>query len=227
MSLGAVIDNDVLIKTSCYKLITEVGNSLATSGDVGVLGAARYVVGRRLERSDRIVDRPSALLAFSAFLSTAQQLEPSDDELDLATAIEEAAALGALSLDAGESQLCAIAIKRGVPLVLSGDKRAISAAEILAPTIAGLWALAGRLVCLEQALLALVECLGHAAVRAAVCAEPAVDKAITICCGCASEAARADDLAAGFASYISSLRATAATLLHPEDAPAQLRTNTA
>jgi hypothetical protein len=227
MTLGAVIDNDVLIKTSCYKLIADLRDGLASSGDVGVLGAARYVVGRRLQRGDRIVDPPSAEAEFNAFLVTAQQLEPSADEVSLATAIEEAAALAALPFDAGESQLCAIAIKRGVPFVVSGDKRAISAAERIGLAVAEMTALANRLLCLEQAILALIDRVGHARVRSAVCAEPAVDKAITICCGCASNAVSRDDMAAGLISYISDLRAAVTTLLHPEDAPTQLRTNTA
>ena len=47
------VDNDVLIKAACYGLTTE----LDASRSLGVLGAARYVVAKRIER-DRAFWRP-------------------------------------------------------------------------------------------------------------------------------------------------------------------------
>lgn len=67
------------------------------------------------------------------------------------------------------------------PALLTGDKRAIAAAEALLETVAELAALTERIACLEQAMTLAVERLGALPVRDLVLAELDMDTAINIC----------------------------------------------
>lgn len=177
------------------------------------------MVRSHLERRGTINNRQAARSHFDDFLLTVQELEPSDDELTLASAIEEAAITLGLDLDGGESQLCAIAVFRSSPLLLTGDKRAIAGAEIAQGPVGALSALQGRIVCLEQAIMGIANRIGHHAVRSAICAEPHIDRTLSICFRCG----RADsDLERstyeGLVSYVNNLREHALTLLYADDA---------
>jgi hypothetical protein len=204
------LDNDILIKCSCYGLLDELSSCLA-DGPLGVLGAARYVVSTALRRSPR-TSSLAVLASFEAFLAHVVELEPTEDEIALATTIEEAALAAAMPLDAGESQLCAIVIRRAFALLVTGDKRAIAAAERLVHAVPALTALAGRVTCLEQLIAALVEQHGYDEIATKVRSVPDCDKALASCFGRTAVAAKADALA-GLDSYIRAIRADAPTLL--------------
>lgn len=206
-----LVDNDVLLKCACYALLNSIRRSDAPSTDVGVLGAARFVVRGHLERGAGINNREAAIRRFLEYLETVQALEPTYEELALSSLIEELAARDDLDLDGGESQLCAIAIKRGGCLVLTGDKRAISAAEQLTSDMPALQALCDRLVCLEQAIRGIVERIGADTTKSFICAEPAIDKTLSICFSCNS--GRLFD-PAGLISYINAVRQNAPNLLY-------------
>lgn len=210
----AALDNDVLIKLTAYDLL---GAAQARLGAVGVLGAAKFVVRSALERHRGLQDREAAKARWEASLDTIELLEPTDDEIRLATRLEESAAASGLPLDVGESQLCAMTITRGIAHLVTGDKRAIAAAEVMTAAVGELLALAGRVLCLEQLASHLVSDLGAEEVRRRVCAEPGVDRSLSICLSCAGlESGSAFD-PAGLVSYAESLRAAAPTLLWKDD----------
>jgi hypothetical protein len=212
VSPEAVVDNDVLIKLAAYLLLGEVLALFGGSHVVGVLGAARYVVRHRLERHPAVEDKTLAQAHWVEALGGLEELEPTSDELTLATSMEEEASANGLPLDTGESQLCAITIVRAVPLMVTGDKRAIEAIEAVLESLAPLAALSKRVACLEQLMSALVRRLGAAATRDFVCAAPGVDKALSICFGCsAGQDAPFDP--SGLVSYIAHLRTLAPTIL--------------
>ena len=212
-----LIDNDVLIKCACYSILDQIRGPSGRCQDAAVLGAARFVVGKYLERRGTIQDRTAAKRRFQDYLSTVVVLEPTIDEVNLASAIEEAAMLQGLDLDSGESQLCAIAIFRGSSLLLTGDKRAIASAERLKDSVDQLTSLAGRLVCLEQAIMGVVERIGIDTARIRICAEAAVDRGLSICFEChALTAGRPLELT-GLRSYIRDVRAKAPMLLYEPD----------
>jgi hypothetical protein len=208
-----LVDNDVMIKCACYQLLCELRGLDDPPTPPCILGAARYMVERYLARRGTISNRPGAQACFTAFLSTACVLEPTDEEIRLATAIEEVAIRLGAQLDSGESQLCAIAFTRGSSLVLTGDKRAICGAESLRGEISWLSDLEGRIVCLEQIIKGIAERIGHRAARSRVCSEPYVDKSLTICFECTSPE-RPEFLAHGLESYIADLRRQAPKLLY-------------
>ncbi|WP_405919712.1 hypothetical protein [Streptomyces longwoodensis] len=217
MQLDLTMDNDVLIKCSCYSLLGEVSPSGQQGNTVGVLGAARFVVGKYLERRGRITDRESARQRFEEFLSSVVELEPTADELELSSAIEEAAVRAGVELDSGESQLCAIAVRRGPMLLLTGDKRAIAGAEVVQHEVTELSGLAGSIVCLEQVIAGISERLGVTVVRERICAEPQVDKTLSICFQCHSAQPRPDSFIDGLLSYVHHMRTQAASLLYVHD----------
>jgi hypothetical protein len=217
MRLSLLIDNDVLIKCACYAMLDDIHPPNGKEGMVAVLGAAPYVVRSYLRRLGRINDRPSALDRFDAYISTVEILEPSEQELALATAIEEAAVLLGLDLDIGESQLCAIAVFRTSPLLLTGDKRAIRGAESLKQEIDVLSSLRGRVVCLEQVVSGIARKIGLLVARSRICAEPFVDRSLAICFACNSGSSLIGFSDAGLVSYIRDLRTQAQTLLYQID----------
>ena len=217
MKVELLVDNDVLIKGSCYSLIGHVKPPSRDLGAVGILGAARFVVGNYLERRGRIRDREKARASFDRYLAAVSQLEPAPSELNLASVIEEKALELGLDLDGGESQLCAMAVHRGWPLVLTGDKRAIKAIEVVAEAVDEVSGLRGRVACLEQAIAGITDQIGADAARMAICGEPDVDRAISICFECSRPDSRSDFKPVGLASYIAHLRAEAPTVLYPSD----------
>ena len=136
MQVQVAADNDVLIKGACYRLLVHLLTELQNHGTAGTLGAAKFVVPYRLRTLDSVMNRDDALAQFQAFMEFATGLEPTDSEVELATRIEEEAQRAGVEIDTGESQLCAIAIRRGIPVVLTGDKRAVEGLEVVEASVA-------------------------------------------------------------------------------------------
>jgi hypothetical protein len=131
----------------------------------------------------------------------------------MAGEFELAALRAGVGLDAGESQLCAVLIKRLVPFLLTGDKRAIRAAEQLLDSADRLAGLCGKVRCLEQLVLDTLPRGGETnSLRERICAETEIDKALTICFGCSSGTVDVDYFAA-LQSYIADLRRQATRIL--------------
>lgn len=209
-----LLDVDIVIKLATYDLLEVIahpGCAADCSGRRGVTATTRFVAQKRLER--KAADPSAAHARLVAFLGVAAELEPTEEELRLAATFEAQAATAGLELDSGESQLCAIAIARTIPAVLTGDKRAIAAAEALLHTIAEMAALTRRIACLEQAITLAVERLGALSVRDLVLAERGMDTAINICFQFTNQAVAMDFEPSGLSRYINSVRATAPTLL--------------
>ena len=214
-----LLDVDVVIKLAAYDLFEATahpGCPASCNGHRGVIGTTRFVARKRLKR--KAADpRPAQARLDDFLVHDAVELEPTEDELRLAAALEAEAATAGLELDSGESQLCAIAILRGMPALLTGDKRAIAAAESLVNSVAQMAGLSQRVACLEQAVTLAVERLGALPVRARVLAERGMDKAIDICFQHTNPAVDPDFYPTGLSSYIKDVRASAPTLLMPGD----------
>lgn len=212
--MKALIDNDVLLKAACYRLLTELTSTICSrTAAVGVLGSARFVITKRIPRLNLNRDREVILGLLSEFLKKATVLEPDEEELSLAAHMELAAQEQGVFLDGGESLLCAILVQRAVPLLATGDKRAIAAVEALIDTHPSFKVLCGRVKCLEQLFLAGLDRYSFATLRTAVCAEPSVDRSLTICFACRSPSVRGSAVAEGLQSYITDLRSNASRVL--------------
>lgn len=213
-----LLDVDVVIKLAAYDLLEAIahpGCDAGCRGRRGVTATTRFVAAKRLERKS--ADPAGASNRLAAFLDSIDELEPTTEEVRLAAEIEARAAAVGLELDYGESQLFAMAIVREQPAVLTGDKRAVAAAEELIATIDSLASLAARVACMEQAMVLAVERLGALQVRSLVLAELGMDTAINICFQFTNPTVDPDFEPTGLASYIKSVRESAPRLLIPGD----------
>jgi len=211
--MRAVVDNDILLKGACYGLLSKFRECIPGSNTVGVLGAARFVVSDRIARAHLNGNREAAQACFKSFLASSESMEPSSEECQMAGLLETSAQRIALNLDAGESQLVAMLVLRTVPLLFTGDKRAIAALEILLNEHSWLEFICGKARCLEQLVVDILAANDEEEVRTAICNEPAIDKALTICFGCASPKSEVANILGGLSSYIADLRAKANRIL--------------
>jgi hypothetical protein len=211
-----IVDNDVLIKAVLFDLLPELEQldcPPECDAEVGVLGAARFVVTRHVEQESPIQDVDRRIDVFTDFLSRVILLEPDDAEIALATDLEDSAAREGLELDTGESQLVAILLLRSCPVLLTGDKRAIAGLEHLVNTFRALDPIEGRVACFEQAMQTLVDILGPNTVREIVCTRDTVDQTLTICFECHRSVVPDPFELEGLQSYIRELRAIAPRVL--------------
>lgn len=210
--MNTLVDNDVLIKGSCYGLLCELILGVSPLNTVGVLGSARFVVPERIRRCRLRANHASAVHIFLDFLTHTSVIEPTTEEQQMAADLELAAQQVGLSLDSGESQLCAVASMRLLPLLLTGDKRAIAAIDKLFNGDSRLHSVAGKVMCLEQLFVALLSSNGGG-LRNTVCAEPEVDKALSNCFSCFGGVVSIESHLEGLNSYIQNLRGLAARVL--------------
>jgi hypothetical protein len=197
-----LLDNDVVLKAASYALADEtLAVTTIDETPPAMLGVGRFVVRNRLARASNIANPARATAAFERMLAAMVLVEPDDAEMAAAADLEAEAIRRDLELDGGESQLLAVLANRACSLLVTGDKRAIAAMAVVAATET-----AGRIACLEQLMAHVVGVVGSVAVRAAICAEPGVDRAITACFGC-SMANEPDEqgVLTGLASYVRDL----------------------
>lgn len=210
----AAVDNDVLVKGLSYGLLFDLLGSITSDvRDIGMLGAARFVVRASLRKANLNQGTETAFRVFEELLGRVAVLEPTNEETTFAAELEFAAQRANFDLDTGESQLCAIVIGRALPWLATGDKRAVRAFEQLLIARSDATKLAGKVLCLEQLFLRLIGMTNAAAVRGAVCAEPSVDVALALCFGCHSAEVDPNSWSDGLKSYIADLRREANTVL--------------
>lgn len=210
MADSVLVDNDVVLKTCCYGVVDEVIGCLSgQTRTVHVLGAIQYVLSNAITKKKNILDKKTAAERLAKFLGMVEHLEPDADELLLAAEFEAAAQAQDLELDAGESQLLAVLIRRSAALLLTGDKRAIRAIEPVVDASGHIQFTEQRVACLEQVVLALVNRHGAELVHQRVCNEAAVDKSLAICFACTSGKCNPESILQGLSSYINSLRSDA------------------
>jgi hypothetical protein len=211
--MDAIVDNDIIFKLVCYGLIEEM---LLGHGEprrsVGVLGAARYVIKKRITKKLQ-TSTATAVEILEAFIDRVIILEPTEAEQLMAADFELAAQHAAVALDTGESQLCAILIARALPLLLTGDKRAICAIEQLLTIADRLNSVAGKVKCLEQLMLDSLSEDNCRRYRSMICREASIDRTLSICFSCSSDDAAIDGIISGLKSYINDLRSQAQHVL--------------
>lgn len=207
-----MVDNDVALKVVCYTLPHEMVAATTIDGDApSLLGIARFVISNRLKTASNIANKEAAVEAFRQLLSEVGTVEPDQAELAMAADLESEAVRQNVELDGGESQLVAILVSRACELLLTGDKRAISAMEVVAPI-----EVHGRVACFEQVVSEIVRQAGTETARKHICSEPRVDKTMAVCFSCASANAPSEaDVCAGLKSYIDHLAKMAPNILVP------------
>jgi hypothetical protein len=182
--MDTVVDNDLILKSVCYGL-AEAFWPESDPKSIGVLGAARYVVRHEIDRAGLNRGAEAAHSDLSGLLARCEELEPTEEEIALAAEIELCGQQHGLALDNGESQLAAIVVARDLPLLETGDKRAIAGLEEARRHLEALDALRGRVRCLEQIARRATDAEeGFGWFSTGVCAESDVDRSLSICFGC-------------------------------------------
>jgi hypothetical protein len=208
-----LLDNDVVLKMCAYAAAPRL-LEISTLGGVppAILRVASFSLRTQIGRSRLIVNRDEAAEQLAMVLPSVQLLEPTEDEISYAADLEDRALRGGLALDPGESQLVAILLYRCAPLLLTGDKRALTALAAIAPEQAN-----GRMACLEQAVCSAIASDQLSFFRQGVCACKTIDKALTNCFACSSQEVAMEQVLDGLRSYIGAVRQHAGRLLIGSD----------
>ena len=172
--VGVAVDNDVLLKAACYGLGSRLWPAHAGNGDPGVLGAARFVLaigdsarlggagpGRRGSGADGVLPASGGAGADGCRARRGRGTRAA------CTAARRGARVG-------ESQLAAMVAARDIPWLDTGDKRAVRGLETLVARSQTCARLCGRVRCLEQLLVLLLDEAAdeYDAIAAAICGEP-------------------------------------------------------
>jgi hypothetical protein len=213
MSSELLIDNDVIKKLAVYGLFEELqAISLPADRQLMVLGAAPFVLSKAIEKSKSIRVREAALGRLQEALALCEMIEPGDDEVSLAASLEDTAQRLGLPFDQGESLLIAALVFRASSALITGDKRALGCTATVIADHVILSELSGRIACLEQVLFSLLGAGDGTSHAQRICQEPDLDRAISICFGCASSF-NLNAAKEGLQSYIESVRQSAEPLL--------------
>ena len=208
MTQPALVDVDVALKLCTYRAESDLVACASLDQPPAMLAIGRFTLRSRIRNALNIVDKESVQNSVENLISNITLLNPTQEEINFAADIEEAAARNAVELDTGESQLVAILVQRSSPLLLTGDKRAIRAIHDLA-----ILDINGRIACLEQVVACVLEKGDHKILRNNVCREPRADTAITICFACSAPHVSKRDIMEGLTSYIENLRQSTGPLL--------------
>jgi hypothetical protein len=168
---------------------------------------------KKIRRVNLRGDAAVAEAELVGFLAEQMAIETTPEEQALAATLEATAQSLLVNLDTGESQLLAVLAARTLPSLLTGDKRAIVAIERLINAVAEIAGVSDKVTCLEQ-LVRHIVVLGDAAkIREAVCREPDIDRALSICFSCYNSEQPIASVIEGLESYISDLRRKAPRVL--------------
>ena len=203
-------DVDLVIKLVCFKLSSSLMKSLLENNQtIEVLESTKYVVRKRVYKVFEEKYDQEIKLELENFSTNCNYIEPSDDDLFLAAEIEKISQLKNLSMDTGESILCAIAINSSTEFltyIATGDKRAIKSISRIKNTLEKINYLNGKFICLEQIVIDLIRRGSLIQIRKNICRFPNLDKALSICFSCTGSNGLPEvEIINGLNSYINDL----------------------
>lgn len=169
-----LLDNDFLIKLARWDLLDDYLQAFDISiADVRAIVSLRhrlYLDQARRKPNLKLVGSAAAAERLQLFLATVKPPIPTDPHFNsVATGIDD--------FDAGEVVLVSALVAGGGQYVYTGDKRAIKAMATFKDTPFDA-KLRNRVVCLEQAILAIIDKFGFAHVRQSIAADFAADQGI-------------------------------------------------
>ena len=203
-------DVDLVIKLICFKLSSSLMKSLLENNQIiEVLESTKYVVSKRVHKVFEKKDDRKIKLELENFSASCSYIEPSGEDLFLAAEIEKVSQLKNLSMDTGESILCAIAINRSTKFltyIATGDKRAIKSISQIKPSLEKINYLNGKFICLEQIIIGLIRGGNLIQIRKNICRAPNLDKTLSICFSCTGSNGQPKvEIINGLNSYINDL----------------------
>ena len=208
------VDNDIVLKVACYGLEEELlFSNPRMPNDIAVLGSARFVVRRAIHKMTLSGSMTASIERANSLIQHFASIDPTEDEHASAAKYEIDAQRVGANLDAGEGLLCAVAVRRSVRFVITGDKRAINAIDKVSRAHRELIALRGRIMSLEQLALTSLQAGFQERLRNAICSEREIDKTLTTCFRCRTQVSDEQSFAECLRSYISTIRLKASRML--------------
>jgi hypothetical protein len=201
-SVICFLDNDILLKLSAFELLDEaIGVLNIRPEDFRVLDTARHV----FRRNRKVSVKYSEIIRERAieFVKTCQTVVPE--------VTDEFAVLNRL-LDVGEATLVAATRDVSPFVLMTGDKRCLQVLATTAEISEVTARLQGRVVCLEQVMLLLIQRSSFEVVKQRVLLSWEVDTAIKACFG-SGELAVEKHVIEALEGYIEALRQDAPGLL--------------
>lgn len=196
-----LLDSDAAKKICQYRLLNELAAALGCAlSDFAVLPQLKYQL--KLANADKARDK----LGSQEAVDMARQLvEAASEVVVLADSANPLLELNRPDIDSGEATLFAALHGDDDSSLVSGDKRAFVALSKVddIPVVDALWA---RLICLEEALLLILQHAEFQQVSEKVRSVPVVDMAISIAFG-RVHANPIDDVLNGLNSYLLDLQA--------------------
>lgn len=205
-----IADNDILKKLACFDLVDEFTRAFDVGlGDVYVLNTAKHVL--KSERTRKRIDAES-FNRLSAFLDAVNVISVAPDPDEQVALTEQQ------NIDTGEAVLFSVSPRMPGAILTTGDKRSLeSLANVDDATCKSLCKkLAGTVVCFEQIIERIIDCIGFDSVRDKLVLGREYDKALAIIIGSGLDATEAV-VREGLASYVNDLRKKTGSLLQSPD----------
>ncbi len=199
--LTCFLDNDIVIKLSAFDLFDEAIAVLNLDWQqLQVVNTAQYTF-----RGKSYIAQYSEPVCQKAIAIT-QKCQ----KVMVENSLEAELLNGFAGIDIGEAALIVATRSQTDFLLLSGDKNCITQLAAIPEQIYK--RLCGRVICLEQLILKLIEVKGFVFVRDRVLPMVSCDKSLQICFGYSSSASE-ENVIVGLNSYINDIRQQAPNLL--------------
>jgi hypothetical protein len=200
------LDNDITYKLVAFQLFDEAIATLQIDkNSLQVLPTAKFFFQRKQKKKGASPDEFLAVvieLVSSCVSVIADVNDTVTEELNQLRQVE--------GIDEGEAALIVATRSQTDFLLLSGDKRCMRGLARIPEQIYK--RLCGRVICLEQIILKLIEVKGFVFVRDRVLPMVSCDKSLQICFGVSSPATE-ENVIEGLNSYINDIRQQAPNLL--------------
>jgi hypothetical protein len=200
------LDNDITYKLVAFQLFDEAIATLQIDkNSLQVLPTAKFFFQRKQKKKGASPDEFLAVvieLVSSCVSVIADVNDTVTEELNQLRQVE--------GIDEGEAALIVATRSQTDFLLLSGDKRCMRGLARIPEQIYK--RLSGRVICLEQIILKLIEVKGFVFVRDRILPMVSCDKSLQICFGVSSPATE-ENVIEGLNSYINDIRQQAPNLL--------------
>lgn len=166
---SALVDADILIKLSILDVFADCLSAIGLKvAECATIESMRYSAGlhkQHVRERKAGVGAPAArLLATLRTISGISSISP--DEQRLSTAIVAHSNRLGLAIDPGEAIIISVCVRRQIPYVTTGDKKAIRSLPDLERAVAEVANIKGKLIPFEYLLQQLVLKKGYATVHA-------------------------------------------------------------
>lgn len=206
MAKVCFLDNDITYKLVAFQLFdAAIATLQIDKTSLQVLPTAKFFFQRKQKKKGAFPDE-----VLAAVIDLVSSCDSVIADVDDAVAEELSQLRQVEGIDEGEATLIVATRSQTDFLLLSGDKRCMRGLEKIPKHIYK--RLCGRLICLEQIILKLIEVRGFVFVRDRILPMVSCDTSLQICFGYSTPATE-ENVIAGLSSYINEIRQQAPNLL--------------